>query len=125
MLPHYLWMYELLLYVFSVILDSKYSQALNGNSVTDAARDQARNKTVPDKVCFYAAPIQKQSSSLGAVTVFHLRYAQTRSLVVKSKPQTSFSFLLRPPLPFTFTSRAFSHSFRSFYSFRSLFISSR
>lgn len=118
-------MYKLLLYVFSVILDRKYSQTLKGNSVMDAAWDQARNKTVPYKVCFSTSPIQKQSSSLWAITVFYFCYAQTHSLVVKSKPQTSFSSHLHPPLSLAFTSHAFSQSFRSFYSFRSLFVSSR
>lgn len=66
--------------------DGKYSLVLNGDFVMEVELKETRNKTVPIKVCFYVATIQKQSSSLWVLTVFHLSYAQINSLVVKSKP---------------------------------------
>lgn len=73
--------------------------ALNGDFVMKVELEEARNKTVPIKVCFYVATIQKQSSSLWVVTVFHLSYAQINSLVVKSKTLNFLLFLFEFPFP--------------------------
>lgn len=59
MVPQPLWIHKLSLVFFNVIFDGKYSLVLNGDFVMEVELEETRNKTVPIKVCFYVASIQK------------------------------------------------------------------